>query len=324
MFDYLVEFSSRGFRDFANWVESEEGQNEFPFLSCKLPVMRKDETGRYTTEESDKSRTEVTKIRHVVENAHAAQKTFRYFKHAHDLSEFEKHFLKNHRFINACLNRFGFARRTQTESRAFTSEYPGYELITDNPFIVKTNLSEVICISSHEMNWKRRNNSVWKELTYNDPRLLGLFTMVDDQLLGDLTGGSFALRTARAYQEGQLAYLQKRTEELNRRDPDLEAERSVVTYNTEQLNRSFRFRVEKLREPVRLQHFPQLDHVIRMDICSKMSKWKRYKTFVGIQLSDDRCRYSFGCTCSTGNRSTPCVHGILFLYLFGQIIPNLD
>lgn len=147
--------------------------------------------------------------------------------------------------------------------------------------------------------------------------------MINDQLLGELTGGPFALKIARAYQKGQIDYLQRRSEELNRRDQDAQPERSVVTYNTEQLNRSFRFRVEILRDDSRIRHFPELDQIIRVDVCSKMSKWRRYKTFVGLQ-NRDGVRFTFGCTCSTGNRTTPCGHGILLLQLFGQVIPNLD
>ena len=97
----------------------------------------------------------------------------------------------------------------------------------------------------------------------------------------------------------------------------------TVLRNTEQLNRSFRFRVEALRDTHRSRLFPQLDHIIRVDVCSKMSKWRRYKTFVGIQKRNGY-RFSFGCTCSTGNRSTPCGHGILLLRLFGQVIPDLN
>ena len=64
----------RGFIGFKEFMEKDEQKARFPNLRIIHPVDKHDQSGRYPQAEVDKSRTEVTSIRSVVEQVHGHQK----------------------------------------------------------------------------------------------------------------------------------------------------------------------------------------------------------------------------------------------------------
>ena len=172
----------------------------------------------------------------------------------------------------------------------------------------------------HDLFWARRRKSLWREKIYNDPQLLALFPRLSDSDLRNLTGGKYSVKKCQGYLSMQLDYFKIRHTQLENTSQSSNV--SETTYNTAILNKSFSFKVEVLCEESLQRHFPQFDAIVRSDCSSYYSKWKRFKTIVGIKRGVPN-RFTFGCTCSTGNRTTPCVHNIIFLRLFGQVIPML-
>ena len=293
-------------------------------LQVKLPVMTTDETNRYSKQEADQSRLEVTSIRHIVENIHAHQKKYQIQKHPVDLQYLKRHFTKYYRFVNSLINRFGFTTRgnpqgSNNPSNAFNHRNPNRFLqLINNPCIIDSNLSTVMFDKDHDVYWARRRKNLWREKVYNDPELLALFPRLSENDMRNLTGGSYHLKTAHGYVTIQLDYYKKRHEQLDNASQGSTG--SETTYNTNTLNQAYTFKVEVLSDESRRRHFPQFNSILRTDMSSYFSKWKRFKTIVGIRRGVPS-QFTFGCTCSTGQRTNPCVHNIIFLRMFSHTVP---
>ena len=57
-----------------------------------------------------------------------------------------------------------------------------------------------------------------------------------------------------------------------------------------------------------------LSALIRADVMSYHVSAKKFKAYVGINT--DSTKFTFGCTCTTGNRLFGCVHTTVLVYLF--------
>jgi hypothetical protein len=78
----------RGFISFKEYMEKEEQKLRFPNLKIITPVDTRDQSGRYSKEEVDKSRIEVTSIRASVEQVHGAQKHWLSLRNRQTLKEY--------------------------------------------------------------------------------------------------------------------------------------------------------------------------------------------------------------------------------------------
>ena len=77
-------------------------------------------------------------------------------------------------------------------------------------------------------------------------------------------------------------------------------------------------KIEKLNDIHLNQHYHNFDSCIRCDIPSFFSRHRKYKTVILTKKIGRGAKYSFGCTCNTGLRSTPCAHGVLLIYLYAN------
>ena len=80
------------------------------------------------------------------------------------------------------------------------------------------------------------------------------------------------------------------------------------------------YKIERLNSTLIDKYFPNtgITSVIRSDINSYWAKSNKYKAYVAIKKVRNDTKFSFACTCSTGTRVTPCVHGIVLLQLFSM------
>ena len=83
---------------------------------------------------------------------------------------------------------------------------------------------------------------------------------------------------------------------------------------------SLTYKIERLNSNLIDKYFPNtgITSVIRSDINSYWAKSNKYKAYVAIKNVKNDVKFSFACTCSTGTRVTPCVHGIVLLQLFSM------
>ena len=77
----------RGFISFKDYMEKEEQKVRFPNLKIITPVDTKDQSGRYSKEEVDQSRIQVTSIRASVEQVHGHQKHWLSLRNRQTLKE---------------------------------------------------------------------------------------------------------------------------------------------------------------------------------------------------------------------------------------------
>ena len=293
-------------------------RQRFPNLKTMQPVSQTDETSRYPSEEVDRTRVLVTSIRHIVENVHAQMKTWHIQRRPLDRAYMDRHFLQHHRFINGLINRFGFNRRTGAVNPTMTAA-DRLECLLDNPLIIETDLSSRI-FNQGELQWNRVNRSAWDEQTMDFGQLVSRFPTLTNFDLDCFTGGPYLRRKASAYVQLQKDYFEKRRNHLTSRQGG-PSQLSTTTLNMVHLNTTYNFKVDMMKSPKLAVNMPELATLIRMDAGSFFSKWRRFKVFVGIENhpDTDNCRFTFGCTCSTGNRRTPCVHGVLVLTIFGKM-----
>lgn len=219
------------------------------------------------------------------------------------------HWLIQHTFINAILNRFG---RLDAKNPTFNDELR-LELITNNPFIIETDIAEGLFEQNHFMYWKKRSSAIWKELHYDDPSILTLFPYMNSADLHKLTGGPYQLRKAKAYVQDWIQYMKARK---NTRPNQSESQSRTATYVT--INTNLTMKIEKLTASYLNQHYAQFDSCIRCDIPSFYSRYRKYKIVILTKKVGRGAKYSFGCTCNTGLRSTPCAHGVLLIYLYAN------
>ena len=300
----------RGFDGFKSWIEQPEQVAKYPLLKVIIPVNTTDNNQRYSREDVNRSRKEVTAIRDMVERYHGAQKKFLILNNNLNLEFFNKHWLKIHMFVNAILNRFG---RLNPIRPTFTDE-ERFVMINNNSMIIDTNLSDHIAQPGHDLEWKKRSTRVWKEFEYDDANLLGLFPTLNEKDLNSLNGGSYHLRKARGYEVQIIEYLKDRKRQLI----DGGSIRSVSTVST--LNSSFAMKIQVLSSSHLSQYFgDQFTACLRLDVPSYFSKYRKFKTAILIRnVGGERPKFSFGCLCSTGLRTNPCTHAILVLYLYSH------
>ena len=105
-------------------------------------------------------------------------------------------------------------------------------------------------------------------------------------------------------------------ERKNLRPDQTETGSRTATYAT--INTKLSMKIENLNESYLNQHYPQFNSCIRCDIPSFYSRYRKYKIVVLTKRHGRGAKYSFGCTCNTGLRSSPCAHGVLIIYLYGN------
>ena len=67
-----------------------------------------------------------------------------------------------------------------------------------------------------------------------------------------------------------------------------------------------------------IEDFKVTDFGRQCDIPSFYSRYRKYKIVILTKKIGRGAKYSFGCTCNTGLRSTPCAHGVLLIYLYAN------
>ena len=60
--------------------------------------------------------------------------------------------------------------------------------------------------------------------------------------------------------------------------------------------------------------------VLRLDVPSFFGSTRKYITAIAGRKTEKGLLFDTGCTCSTGSRSTPCVHGTLAFFLFSNLL----
>ena len=62
---------------------------------------------------------------------------------------------------------------------------------------------------------------------------------------------------------------------------------------------------------------PEFDHLIRASIQAYFFTRKKFVSYIAWKKRKSaETRYEFYCTCDVGFRTTPCVHGLLLLYMY--------
>ena len=299
----------RGFDSFKSWIELPEQAERYPLLEVIIPVNVTDNNQRYSREDVDLSRQQVTSIRDTVERVHGAQKKFLSLRYPLNLDFFRKHWLTIHMYVNAILNRFG---RLNPQRPTFPDEQR-YIMIHNNDMIVDTNLSDLIVEPNHDLEWKKRSTRIWREYQYDDPTLLDFFPAFTEMQLNSLNGGSYHLRKAKGYEVQIIEYLKDRKRQI------VDGGGSVRTISTvSTLNTSFAMKIQVLGPSYLTRYFgDQFTACIRLDIPSFHSKYRKFKTTMLIRnVQGESPKFSFGCICSTGLRTNPCTHAIVLLYLY--------
>ena len=298
----------RGFDSFKIWSELPEQVEKFPLLKVIIPVNTSDANQRYSREDVDRSRQQVTSIRHVVEIVHGHQKKFLILYHPLNFQFFKKHWLTIHQFVNAILNRFG---RLNPQKPTFTDEQR-YQMIHNNTMIIDTNLSDLVATPGHDLEWKKRSARIWREHQFDDAALLALFPTFNETQLNALNGGSYHLRKAKAYEVQIIEYLKDRKRQLI----DGGSIRSQSTVST--LNSTFTMKIQVLGQTHLTRYFgDRFTACIRLDVPSFFSKYRKFKIAVLIRnIQGQPPQFSFGCLCSTGLRTNPCTHAIVLLFLY--------
>ena len=192
-------------------------------------------------------------------------------------------------------------------------------MITNNPYLIKTNASELLFNENHVLFWKKRGATIWKELHYDDPSLASIFPAMSIQNIHSLTGGPYQLRKAKSYVKDWLEYMMERKRTRSNRS---QSQSQTATNTT--LNSKLTLKMERLEDIYLHENFPQFHSCIRCDIPSFYSRWRKYKILILVQKHNNSARFSFACTCNTGNRSSPCAHGVLIVYLYAFHFKRLD
>jgi len=299
----------RGFDSFKSWIEQPEQAERYPLLEVIIPVNVTDNNQRYSREDVNRSRQQVTSIRDVVERVHGHQKKFLILRYPLNLNFFRKHWLTIHKYVNAILNRFG---RLNPQRPTFSDEQR-YIMIHNNDMIIDTNLSDLIVEPNHDLEWKKRSSRIWREYQYDDPALLDLFPTFNETQLNSLNGGSYHLRKAKGYEVQIIEYLKDRKRQIIDGGGSI---RTISTVST--LNASFAMKIQVLGPSYLSRYFgDQFTACLRLDIPSFHSKYRKFKTTLLIRnVQGESPKFSFGCICSTGLRTNPCTHAIVLLYLY--------
>ena len=222
-----------------------------------------------------------------------------------------KHWLKQHRFINSILNRFG---KLCPQKQTF-HDRSRFEIITRNPLIVETNISSEMFDQNSIYFWKKRAARIWKEINFDDSEFLGRFPTCSEEDLHKLTGGPYQLRKAKAYRNDWIKYMIERKNSRKNRENQSESQTDSQTGTS--INLQLKLKIQLLADDQLRNTYPNFKFAFRADVPSFYSRWKKYQILILVQQHPNfGYRYSFGCCCNTGHRSSPCCHGVLMLYLY--------
>ena len=113
----IVLIIDAGFARTKTWLEGKQATDPtfYQNVTIRIPHQIRDDTNRYTRDEADTSRFYVTSLRHVVENVHCWERTWKIHDYKVPLSFLRKNFQFMHVFIYASLNYFGYNRRTDNK-----------------------------------------------------------------------------------------------------------------------------------------------------------------------------------------------------------------
>lgn len=115
--------------------------------------------------------------------------------------------------------------------------------MTNNQFIIETDLSVNLFNQNHVMFWKKRGAAIWSELNYDDPSILTFFPVMNSADIHKLTGGPYQLRKARAYVKDWIEYLKETKRSRSNRS---ETGSQTATYAT--INAKLTMKIEKLND----------------------------------------------------------------------------
>ena len=144
-----------------------------------------------------------------------------------------------------------------------------------------------------------------------------MFPTFTDNDIDSITGGPYLRKKGKAYIQMVLEKFQVRTSNRENRN------QSLGPASTTQSQIPFSYAIHLLHDHKNKQHFEAetFTNVVRMDIPSYHSKYRKFKVMVGIRkLGDQTAKFAFGCTCSCGNRSSPCVHGVIAVMIFTSVL----
>ena len=261
------------------------------------------ETNQYHSSEVDESRLKVTSCRSIVERIHSRIKIFKFLQQENNAT-----FLKNHleplsNFVIASLNKFGFSRRTGVETESFPAPEIFQTLSGKHPRKFYSNLNDFLLSQTHPLSYKKRAN--WTEMRYTE--VSKFFPKLSEREIESMSGGVFGLEKAKKYRKHILKVFEERAELLRSNS------RSNSTYASGGVVKTFRtmFLDKKMAKD-----FLEADQCLRLDIPSYFGSTRKFITAIACRNSENQMLFDTACTCSTGSRSTPCVHGTLAFYLF--------
>ena len=302
-----------GFMGFKKWFD--QNPQEFPNLRVFLPNRAGDpnDRDRVSSERADFTRQKVTSVRHIVENIHSHQKTWKIQGEKQNMDFLENNFMSYHKILNGCLNYFGINHRSGLTVSRFRDE-ERYDLIKNNPHIIESDLSSYLCLPGHDLEFKKRGMTVWREAYHDSDMLIHKFPELTDLDIDALTGGIYQRKKSKAYISMALDHFRKRKESRNQ---------SLDRASTTQSNFRFSFAIQELTVDKMHYHFnDEFTSVIRGDIPSFHSSYRKFKVMIGINLNTKK--FAFACTCSCGNRTTPCVHSVVFITIFSQRLTVIE
>ena len=307
-----ILIGDRGFERFRDWLKAKE---EFKSVKVVLPVNKviEKKLKQFPRPEVNISRVYVTAIRSIVECVHGAQKRYKLLSTELTFAFAKRHFLNIHMIINSFINAFGINKRTLATHRTFT-DLERWQQLTKNDYIIETDLYKVITDSEHDLHYKKRSKAIWTESYHDESILRGAFFRMNRTQIMSLTAGPFLHRKAQGYKKNQIHLYEQRKEWR-----DSQLDESSNTLDTIQ-RPTLCYKIEKLNSIYLNKYFSNagLTSLLRFDVNSYFAKSHKFKTYVGIKKNPIKPKLTFGCTCSTGTRLTPCVHSILILCLFSN------
>ena len=116
-----------------------------------------------------------------------------------------------------------------------------------------------------------------------------------------------SLEKAIQYEDTIIEVLTERVSYLNQKNDDA----TTVSSTNRKVYRTMLLDQSKARQ------YLGVDYCLRCDIPSYFSSHRKFSTALCFKWEDEKIKFSFGCSCSTGGRYTPCAHNSLLMYLFG-------
>ena len=302
----------RGFQGWKNQFEAKQKNDPsfFPNLKIVLPVNKCDsETGQYSKIDVDESRLKVTSLRGIVERVHSQIKTFKFF-----YQENNSNFLRNNlgfllNFIISSLNKFGYARRTGKDTETFSAEESVNTLKGFHPRKFYSELNSFLVSQTHDLSYRKRSN--WIEHSFL--KIPEYFPFLNETEIESMSGGPYGLKKAKQYRKKILQLLQERADLIG---PDSRSNTSYATIGAVKT-----YRTLLLNEKMASEYL-NADFVLRLDVPSFFGSTRKYIVAIAGRKTENGIIFDTGCTCSTGSRSTPCVHGTLAFYLFCNFLQN--